>query len=47
VVVISLVTTDIVTDKCELQTEGKTTNLKHIAFIDYMTLAVKNKSEEK
>lgn len=47
VVVIKLVTTDIATDKCELQSERKTTNLQYIAFREHTTLAIENKSEEK
>lgn len=44
---IKLVTTDIATDKCELQSERKTTNLQYIAFREHTTLAIENKSEEK
>lgn len=44
---IRLVTTDIATDKCELQTERKTTNVQYVAFREHMTLAIENKSEEK
>lgn len=45
---VSLVTTtDIATDKCELQTEIDATTLQYTAFREHMTLAIQHKTEEK